>query len=78
MDDLLARKSLAEGSQSGTLGSDGRWSARVQAVRDAAPSLNLSSNWELKEVALEMTVNDGGLERRINFKTLRLTKKDNQ
>jgi prepilin-type N-terminal cleavage/methylation domain-containing protein len=77
MDELLARKKLTEGAQTGTVGADGRWSAQVQALRDNTPSLNLSSPWELKEVALEMTVNDGGRERRIELKTLRLGKKGN-
>lgn len=75
MDQLLARKQLDEGAQSGRLGADGRWSAQVQAVRDSSPSLNLSSNWELREVSMEMTVNEAGLERRVSLKTLRLTKK---
>lgn len=75
MDELLARKKLFEGSDSGTLGAAGRWRSQVQAVRDSSPSLNLSSNWELKEVAVEMTVLEGDRERRVDFKTLRLTKK---
>jgi prepilin-type N-terminal cleavage/methylation domain-containing protein len=75
MDELLARKKLFEGSDSGTLGAAGRWKSQVQAVRDSSPSLNLSSNWELKEVAVEMTVMEGDRERRVDFKTLRLTKK---
>ena len=75
MDELLARKKLFEGSDSGTLGAAGRWRSQVQAVRDSSPSLNLSSNWELREVAVEMTVMEGDRERRVDFKTLRLTKK---
>jgi prepilin-type N-terminal cleavage/methylation domain-containing protein len=75
MDELLARKKLFEGSDSGTLGAAGRWRSQVQALRDSSPSLNLSSNWELKEVAVEMTVMEGDRERRVDFKTLRLTKK---
>ena len=75
MDELLARKTLPEGAQSGRLGRSGRWTAQVQAVRDPSPSLNLSSNWELKEVALEVTVNEAGHERRVDLKTLRLSKK---
>lgn len=75
MDALLARKKLFEGSDSGTLGAAGRWKSQVQAVRDSSPSLNLSSNWELKEVAVEMTVMEGDRERRVDFNTLRLTKK---
>src|SRR6266498_1708942 len=74
MDELLARKRLSEGSDSGTLG---RWKSQVQTLRDTSPSLNLSSNWELKEVALEMTVTEGERERRVDFKTFRLTKKAN-
>ena len=78
MDNLLAQKNLPEGSQNGSLAVGGRWNSRVQMVRDPAPSLNLSSNWELKEVALDMTVNEAGEERRLELKTLRLTKKSAQ
>jgi len=77
MDELLARRKLSEGSDSGTLGPVGRWKSQVQTVRDSSASLNLSSNWELKEVAVEMTVTDGDRERRVEMKTLRLTKKSN-
>ncbi|HEY3150171.1 MAG TPA: prepilin-type N-terminal cleavage/methylation domain-containing protein [Candidatus Binatia bacterium] len=77
MDELLARKKLSEGSDSGMVGTAGRWKSQVQTVRDASPSLNLSSNWELKEVALEMTVSEGERERRVDLKTFRLTKKAN-
>jgi type II secretion system protein I len=78
MDNILAQKKLQEGSQNGTLAVGGRWNSRVQMVRDTTPSLNLSSNWELKEVALDMTVNEAGEERRLELKTLRLTKKNTQ
>ena len=77
MDELLARKKLLDGSDSGTVATVGRWKSQVQAVRDSSPSLNLSNNWELREVALEMTVADGGHERRVELKTFRLTKKAN-
>jgi len=77
MDELLARKKLTEGAQTGRVGADGRWSAQVQAHRDPTPSLNLTSPWELKEVALEMSVNDDGRARHIELKTLRLSKKGN-
>jgi len=75
MDELLTRKKLAEGSDSGRVGEDGRWNAQIRTTRDAAPALNLSSNWELKEIGLELFVTDGGRERRIELKTLRLVKK---
>ena len=75
MDELLARRTISDGSQNGKLGASGRWHAQVQAVRDPSPSLDLSSNWELKEVALEVTVTESGIERRVDLKTLRLSKK---
>ena len=77
MDELLARKKLAEGADSGTVATVGRWKSQVQAVRDSSPTLNLSNNWELREVAVEMTATDGGQERRVELKTFRLTKKAN-
>jgi prepilin-type N-terminal cleavage/methylation domain-containing protein len=75
MDELLARRELLEGAQSGKLDSQGRWSAQVQTRRDPTPGLDLTSNWELKEVAVEVRVLESGVERRLEFKTLRLTKK---
>ena len=75
MDELLARKKLVEGWQSGTVGADGRWNAQVQAVRDSQTELILSSPWTLKEVSLEVTVIEAGRERRVELKTLRLIQK---
>ena len=75
MDELLARRTLSDGSQNGKLAGNGHWNAQVQAVRDPSPSLDLSSNWELKEVALEVTVIESGIELRVDLKTLRLSKK---
>ena len=75
MDELLARRTLMDGAQNGKLANHGRWNAQVQTVRDPSPALELSSNWELKEVALEVTVSESGVERRVDLKTLRLSKK---
>ena len=75
MDELLARRTLASGAQAGKFGANGRWQAQVQAVRDPSSSAEPSSNWELKEVALEVTVIESGIERRVDLKTLRLSKK---
>ena len=72
MDELLARKRVE--SAAGRLGDGGRWTAQVRTVRDAPTSLGLSGNWELKEVALEMAVRDGGRERQVELKTLRLAR----
>lgn len=78
MDELLARKKLPLGSESGTLGASGRWNAEIQAVRDPSSSLSLSNNWELKEVAVELYMLDSSRERLIDLKTLRLAKKANR
>ena len=75
MDELLARRRFLDGAQAGKFGANGRWHAQVQALRDPSPSPEESSTWELKEITLEMTVNESGLERRVDLKTLRLSKK---
>jgi prepilin-type N-terminal cleavage/methylation domain-containing protein len=76
MDELLARKRL-DGTVDGRLGNDGRWTAQVRTVPDAPTSLQLSGNWELREVALEMSVRDGERERQVELKTFRLARKAN-
>ena len=74
MDELLARRTLSEGGQNGRI-ANGRWNAQVQTMRDPSPDLDLTRNWELKEIVLEVTVNEFGVERRVDLKTLRLSKK---
>jgi len=76
MDELLARKKLPQGDESGTFGANGRWQAQVQTVREPL-SLDLAKTWELKEVALELYRLDGRRERLIDLKTFRLGKKTN-
>jgi hypothetical protein len=44
-------------------------------MRDEPSALALDSNWELKEVALQVVVTDGGRERQVELKTLRLARK---
>lgn len=77
MDELLARKKLPEGGETGSLGGTGRWQARVQTVREPSSSLSLSSSWELKEVAVELYALEGRRERLIDLKTFRLSRKTN-
>lgn len=76
MDELLARPTLRDGSETGRLAAGGRWRSQVQTQRDATPNLNLGSNWELKEVDLETILADGTRERRVELKTLRLARKE--
>lgn len=76
MDQLLARKRL-DGALDGRIGRDGRWTAQVRTMADPPTALALSGNWELKEVALALTLRDGGTERLVELKTFRLTRKGN-
>lgn len=76
MDELLARKRL-DGTVDGRLGNGGRWTAQVRTVPDAPTSLGLSGNWELRELALEVSVRDGERERQVELKTFRLARKAN-
>jgi len=39
--------------------------------------LTLSNVWELKEISLDMAVTDGGGERHVELRTLRLVRKTN-
>jgi general secretion pathway protein I len=74
MDQFLARRTLAEGTEQGTVGETNRWQLQVQPVRPVE-ELTLGNNWELKEVTLEIFVPESGRERRIELRTLRLVKK---
>jgi prepilin-type N-terminal cleavage/methylation domain-containing protein len=77
MDEFLARRKLPEGTEQGTIGPSSRWKVQVQPARQPADGLTLSSGWELKEVALDITVADLGGESHVELKTLRLVKKGN-
>ena len=78
MDEFLVRRSLPEGTEEGTFDSRSRWQLRVQPVRQDSDELTLSNQWELREVAVNITVSDAGRERRVELKTMRLVKKDDR
>ena len=77
MDQFLARATLTEGTEQGTIGEDGRWKLQVQPVR-SAEELVLGNDWELKEIALDLIIPESGRERRVELRTLRLVKKGNR
>jgi prepilin-type N-terminal cleavage/methylation domain-containing protein len=77
MNELLSRRNLENGSEQGRGETGRRWTLQVQPLKDAAPALNLSKNWELKEISLDAVVIDAGRERRVELKTLRLVRKTN-
>jgi len=76
MNELLARRDLRDGSDQGTGQAGNRWTVRVQPLREEEPSLSLASRWQLKEIALETVIIDGGGERRVQLNTIRLVPRD--
>jgi prepilin-type N-terminal cleavage/methylation domain-containing protein len=77
MGEVLSRRRIEDGSERGRSEAGSRWALQVQPLKDGAPALSLSSNWELKEISLDATVIDAGRERRVELKTLRLVRKRN-
>jgi prepilin-type N-terminal cleavage/methylation domain-containing protein len=77
MDQFLARGTLMEGTEQGTIGENGRWKLQIQPVR-STEELALGNDWELKEIALDLIVPESGRERRVELRTLRLVKKGNR
>lgn len=76
MDQFLAGRTLAEGTEQGIIGENGRWKLQVQPMR-SAEELSLGNDWELKEIALDIIVPESSSERRVELRTLRLVKKGN-
>jgi prepilin-type N-terminal cleavage/methylation domain-containing protein len=76
MDQFLAGRTLAEGTEQGIIGENGRWKLQVQPVR-SAEELSLGNDWELKEIVLDIIVPESSSERRVELRTLRLVKKGN-
>ena len=74
MDQFLARRTLAEGTEHGRIGETNRWQLEVRPIRPVE-GLALGNDWELKEIAVEIFVPESGRDRRIELRTLRLVKK---
>jgi general secretion pathway protein I len=75
MDEALARRNIDAGANQGRFQERGRWQLRVQKVHEPERTLSLESAWELKEVSVAMRLMDGGRERQVELKTLRLVRK---
>ena len=76
MDEVLARRALSEGSESGPIGRNHRWQVEVRALRDDASLAR--SDWDLNEVTLTMRYTEGRTEKQLEMKTLRILKKTRQ
>ena len=74
MDQFLARRTLAEGTEQGTIGETNRWQLQVQPIRPVE-ELTLGNDWELREITLEIFGPESDREKRIELRTLRLMKK---
>jgi len=75
MDEFLVANKLEGGSDQGSLPNQGRWKVQVRPLPSSSTELSLSSPWELREVEMELRLNDSGRERLVELKTLRLVKK---
>jgi len=75
MDEVLARRSLDAGATQGSFQERGRWQLRIQPVNEPERTLSLGAAWELREVSVVMHLKDGGRERQVELKTLRLARK---
>ena len=78
MDKILLRRQIENGPQQGSLNEKARWKLGIQPLRERADSQSLSSvstDWELKEIILELRVTDSGRERPVELRTLRLARK---
>ena len=76
MDELLARGKLPAVPESGRISGAISWKAEVQTRRDSPSNLGLSSNWELKEITINLS-SEPARQARSELKTLRLAKKAN-
>ena len=77
MDEVLARRTLENGTERGRADANRRWTLQIQSVPQSDQTLTLSNDWELKEISLDMVVMDAGSERHVELRTLRLVKKTN-
>ena len=77
MDEVLARRTLDNGTERGSAGANRHWTLQIRAVPQPDQTLTLSSDWELKEIFLDMVVTDAGSERHVELRTLRLVRKTN-
>jgi hypothetical protein len=75
MDAVLARRNLEAGADQGNFQARGRWQLRIQPLHEPERTLSLGADWELREVSVVMRLMEGGRERQVELKTLRLVRK---
>jgi prepilin-type N-terminal cleavage/methylation domain-containing protein len=77
LDGILLRRQMRNGTEEGSSDEKQRWKLRVEPVKDPKASLSLGGEWELKEVTMDLRVQEAGRESRVQLKTLRLMKTSN-
>jgi prepilin-type N-terminal cleavage/methylation domain-containing protein len=75
MDEFIAAPTWRDGTERGKIDADRHWKIEVRPLKEPPLKRSGTTDWELKEVVLEMFVTDAGRERRLELKTLRLMKK---
>ncbi len=76
MDEVMIQPKFSERREEGSMGPSHPWRLEVRplAPESLLPQLK---DWGLKEVALEMRYTEGGREKRVELRTLRLVKEKN-
>jgi len=75
MDEALVYASSQAAQEQGSFVSGNRW--RLRTAGAETPFASLGSPWELKEINVEVRYQDGSREKRLELKTLTLSKKAN-
>lgn len=72
MDEMWIRRDLREGTDQGSLDETHRWRLRVRRTEEGSASL--ASEWQLKEVALEILPAGREKDKTVGLQTLRLVR----
>jgi general secretion pathway protein I len=75
MDEALVYATSQAAQEQGSFLSGNSWRLRTAGVE--TPFVSLGSPWELKEINVEVRFQDGSREKRLELKTLTLSKKAN-
>jgi prepilin-type N-terminal cleavage/methylation domain-containing protein len=76
MDEFLAHRKWDDRTEQGKLDDGRRWKLRVQTVRQPLSTVPVPTEWELKELVLDVVVADLARERHLEINTLRLVKRE--
>lgn len=75
MDEVIVYGGPQSGRDEGSFSSGHRWKLEVKTLGE--PAASLANPWELKEIGLEVRYREANRDKRIELKTLRLSKRAN-